>query len=67
MSYLRKKPPGDAPHINSGKPWSELDLADLRQCLILGASAELIADFLCRDVHEVRAKSAELLSERATK
>jgi hypothetical protein len=67
MSYLRKKPPADAPNINSGKPWSELDLADLRQCLALGGSAELIADFLCRNPDEVRAKTAELLSERATK
>jgi hypothetical protein len=60
MSYLRKKPPADAPNINSGKPWSELDLEDLRYCLAADWPAEDIADFLCRDVDEVRAKTAEI-------
>jgi hypothetical protein len=60
MLYLRKKPPADAPNINSGKPWSALDLEDLRYCLAAGESAEDIADFLCRNVDEVRAKTAEL-------
>src|SRR3981081_2276507 len=26
---LRKRPPANMPDINSGKPWSEMDLADL--------------------------------------
>lgn len=60
MSYLRKKPPAGLPNINSGKPWSKADLDDLKQCLALGDTAEGIAEFLCRDVAEVRAKSAEL-------
>ena len=59
MSYLRKKPPADAPNINTGKPWSALDLQDLRYCLAAGEPAEDIADFLCRNVDEVRAKTAE--------
>lgn len=54
MSYLRKKPPADAPNINSGKPWSELDLEDLRYCLAAGEPAEQIADFLCRDARQDR-------------
>jgi hypothetical protein len=57
---LRKKPPADAPNTNSGKPWSAGDLEDLRYCLAAGEPAEQIADFLCRDVDEVRAKTAEL-------
>jgi hypothetical protein len=62
MSYLRKKPPADAPNINSGKPWSELDLQDLRYCLAAGDPVEDIADFLCRSVDEVLAKTVEIAS-----
>lgn len=54
-----KSPPADAPNINSGKPWSELDLQDLRYCLAAGEPVADIADFLCRNVDEVRAKIAE--------
>ena len=60
MLRMRKKPPADMPNINSGRPWSEMDLADLTDCLKLGESTEQIADFLCRDAKEVEAKVAEL-------
>jgi hypothetical protein len=50
MSYLRKKPPADAPNVDAGKRWSALDLQDLRYCLAAGEPVENIADFLCRDV-----------------
>jgi hypothetical protein len=63
MSYLRKKPPADAPNINSGQAWSEVDLADLKQYLLLGDSAKAIAVFLCRDVDEVRAKTTEIVAQ----
>ena len=33
MLRMRKKPPADMPQVNSGKPWSEMDLADLADCL----------------------------------
>jgi hypothetical protein len=33
----------------------------LRYCLAAGEPAEDIADFLCRDVDEVRAKAAEIV------
>jgi hypothetical protein len=26
---MRKKPPADRPNINSGQPWSEMDILDL--------------------------------------
>jgi hypothetical protein len=42
-----------------------MDLADLKQCLALGDSADAIADFLCRDPAEVQAKTAELLCPEA--
>lgn len=50
------------PNINSGKLWSVMDLTDLHNGLHIGAPIEELADFLCRDVEEVRAKAAELQS-----
>jgi hypothetical protein len=61
LRSLRKKPPAHLPNVNSGKEWSEMDINDVRQCLAEGASADDIADFLCRDVDEVKRKIAELL------
>jgi len=60
MLRMRKKSSAEMPNINSGKPWSEMDLADLANCLEFGEPVEQIADFLCRDVEEVEAKVAEL-------
>jgi hypothetical protein len=48
------------PNLNEGKPWSEMDLVDLRNALAHGRSVEEIADFLCRGEAEVREKIAEL-------
>jgi hypothetical protein len=48
------------PNLNEGKPWSEMDLVDLRNAIGFGRSVEDIADFLCRSEHEVRQKIAEL-------
>ena len=47
-------------NVNSGKPWSEMDLRDLRNAMRFADSIEKIADFLCRDVEEVREKVAEI-------
>ena len=47
------------PNLNSGEPWSEMDLEDLHHGLQIGTSVEELADFLCRDVEEVRQKIAE--------
>lgn len=49
-----------APNLNTGKSWSEMDDADLRNSAGRGHSAEWIADFLCRDVGEVHSRAAEL-------
>jgi hypothetical protein len=48
------------PNLNEGKPWSEMDLVDLRNALKHGRSVEDIADFLCRSEAEVREKIAEV-------
>jgi hypothetical protein len=60
MLRMRPKPPAGLPTINSGQPWSELDLADLRGELRLGKPLAEIAEFLCRSIEEVEAKAAEL-------
>jgi hypothetical protein len=60
MLYLRKKPPADMPAVNSGKPWSEMDLRDLDLELKARRSVAEIAELLCHDVEEVEAEIAEL-------
>jgi hypothetical protein len=47
-------------NVNSRKPWSPVDLYDLRQGLGRGTPLDEVADFLCRDVSEVRAKASQL-------
>ena len=52
------------PHLNSGKNWSEMDLQDLRDGLRLRSPMQELAEFLMRDIEEVRAKAAELQAEQ---
>jgi len=47
-------------NLNSGKPWSQTALYDLRYWLEHGDSVEQVAELLCRDVNEVREKMVEL-------
>jgi hypothetical protein len=49
-----------SPNLNEGKPWSEMDLTDLKNAIAFGRSVADIADFLCRSEDEVREKIAEL-------
>jgi hypothetical protein len=58
MLRMRPKPPAGLPTINSGTPWSEMDIADLQELLQDGRSVAEIADFLCREVDEVADKIA---------
>jgi hypothetical protein len=51
-------------NLNSGKHWSELDLQDLRDGLRLRCPVAELADYLLRDVAEVRTKIAELEAEQ---
>ena len=48
------------PNLNTGEPWSDNDIRDLRRCIALGETAEEIASFLCRTPLEIRDKAAEL-------
>ena len=48
------------PNLNEGKPWSEMDLVDVRNSLTHGGSVAEIAEFLCRSEREVHEKVAEL-------
>jgi hypothetical protein len=57
----------DEPNLNEGKPWSEMDLVDLKNSLAYSRSVEDIADFLCRSVKEVREKVFELEVASATR
>jgi hypothetical protein len=51
--------------INDGKPWSEMDVFDLRHSLAYGRSIEEVAGFLCRSgTVEVRRKAEELGLQR---
>jgi hypothetical protein len=45
---------------NSGAPWSEADISDLKNELDHGRTFAQTASFLCRDVDEVRQKAKEL-------
>ena len=45
---------------NSGKPWSKMDLFDLKNGIERGEPIEELAAFLLRDVDEVCRKVAEL-------
>ena len=51
-----------AGNLNSGKPWSEKDVADLERALERGYSIELIAGNLMRDAEDVRQMRDVLLA-----
>jgi hypothetical protein len=46
--------------MSSNRPWSAAELDDLGHGLRIGVSIEVIADFIERDVDEVRRTAAEL-------
>lgn len=45
---------------NSGEPWSEADISDLKNEIDHGWTVARTASFLCRDAAEVRTKMKEL-------
>ena len=45
---------------NSGEPWSDADISDLKNELDHGRTVAQTAGFLCRDEDEVREKMKEL-------
>jgi len=50
----------DAPNVNTGKPWSSIEVTDLERCMKSGFSVDQAADFLCRTPQEIRSKALEL-------
>lgn len=50
----------ERPNLSTGKPWSQLDLDDLKAGLERKDSIAAIAQFLCRTEAEVREKVREL-------
>jgi hypothetical protein len=48
------------------RPWPAIDLAELRYCLAFGSSVEEMADFLHRDVEDVRHQIAVEAQRTAT-
>jgi hypothetical protein len=51
-------------HIQHEQPWPAIDLAELRFGLAFGSSVEELADFLLRDVEDVR-HQVEVEAKRA--
>jgi hypothetical protein len=49
-------------YLHSGERWSEMDITDLKRLADVGVPIEEIADFLLREVEEVRQKMTELNS-----
>jgi len=49
-------------NLNSGKPWSQKDLANLERAIARGYPIELIAGYLMRDAEEVRQKREAVLA-----
>ena len=45
---------------NSGEPWSDADISDLKNELDRGRTVAQTASFLCRDEDEVREQMKEL-------
>jgi hypothetical protein len=52
--------------INAGQPWSAMDMADLFDMHESDMPVEKIADYLCREVDEVKAKIDEVERQIAT-
>jgi hypothetical protein len=46
--------------VNSGEPWSEMNIADLTHSLAYGNTIADAASMLCRDEEEVHQKAKEL-------
>jgi hypothetical protein len=49
-----------SPSVRAGESWSETELVDVQSGLAFGTSVEEIAEFLARDVDEVRQKIAAI-------
>jgi hypothetical protein len=48
-------------YANSGKEWSDMDVAELQHCVKIGMADMDIAEFLRRPTEEIRERAAELV------
>jgi hypothetical protein len=48
-------------YANSGKEWSDMDVADLQHCVKIGMADTDVAGFLRRPTEEIRERAAELV------
>ena len=48
-------------YADSGKEWSDMDVADLQHCVKIGMADTDIAGFLRRATEEIRERAAELV------
>ena len=53
-------PEEERPNLNTGKPWSGVDIRDLKASITRGDSLADAAQHLCRTRQEIRDKAAEL-------
>lgn len=54
--YTGRRRDGD---VNSGAPWSDIDVIDLKDSLEFGRSLKDVAGFLCRSIAEIQAKARQ--------
>jgi hypothetical protein len=54
-------------HSQQERPWPAIDLAELRFGIGFGSSVEELADFLQRDVEDVKHKWAAVVQRSAAK
>jgi hypothetical protein len=54
-------------HMLQERPWPAIDLAELRFGIAFGSSVEELADFLQRDLEDVRRKWAAEVQRSATR
>ena len=47
-------------YANSGKEWSDMDVADLQHCVKIGMADTDIAGFLRRPTEEIREESSRI-------
>jgi hypothetical protein len=60
LAEMAEKTYSTVPNLNTGAPWSDLALADLKHGVAHGDTIGRIADFLCRSEVEVADKIHEL-------
>ena len=50
----------DAASVNDGEPWSDMDIAELKNAIEYGETIAEAAEFLCRSTEEVAIKAKDL-------